>query len=203
MLRVGLSGGYATGKSYVASELERLGAKVIYADELGHEVLLPLGEAYAATLQLFGPGILGVDGLIDRKKLAQVVFGHPEQLKQLTDIVHPGVRRMEARLAAEYATRDPLAIVVTEAGILIETGRYKDFDSLIVTVCSLETQIRRGIKRDHLTRDEVLERIGRQIPSEQKQAYAHYVVNTDGPKSATIPQVQRIFSELSELASKT
>jgi dephospho-CoA kinase len=203
MLRVGLTGGYATGKSYVASELERLGAKVIYADVLGHDVLLPSGEAYAATLQLFGPSILGVDGLIDRKKLAQVVFGHPEQLKQLTDIVHPGVRRLEARLAAEYAARDPHAIVVTEAAILIETGRYKDFDRLIVTVCSLETQIRRGIKRDHLTRDEVLERIGRQIPSEQKQAYAQYVVNTDGPKSATIPQVQRIFSELSELASKT
>jgi len=202
MLRVGLTGGYATGKSYVAGELERLGAKIIYADMLGHEVLLPSGEAYAAVLQLFGPDILAADGLIDRKKLAEIVFGHSEQLKLLTDIVHPGVRRLEAKLVAEYAERDPCAVIVTEAAILIETGRYKDFDRLIVTVCSLETQIRRGIKRDRLSRGEVLERIGRQMPSDQKQTYAHYVVNTDGPKAATTARVEAIFSEL-KLASNT
>jgi dephospho-CoA kinase len=203
MLRVGLTGGYATGKSYVAGELERLGAKVIYADVLGHEVLLPSGEAYAPAVQLFGQGILGTDDLIDRKKLAQLVFGYPDRLKRLSDLVHPGVRRLEARLAAEHAELNPHAIIVTEAAILIETGRYKDFDRLIVTVCSLETQIRRGIKRDRLTREEVLERIGRQMPSDQKQNYAHYVVNTDGPKSVTVTHVKRIFSELSELASNT
>jgi dephospho-CoA kinase len=203
MLRVGLTGGYATGKSYVARELERLGAKVIYADLLGHEVLLPSGEAYAAALQLFGPHILNSDGLIDRKKLAELVFGHPEQLKQLSDIVHPGVRRLEAKLAAGYRELDSRAVIVTEAAILIETGRYKEFDRLIVTVCSLETQILRGIKRDRLSRAEVLDRIGRQMPSDQKQTYAHYVVNTDGPKEVTTARVEEIFAELSRLASNT
>lgn len=203
MLRVGLTGGYATGKSYVAGELERLGAKIIYADRLGHEVLLPSGEAYAPTLRLFGPDILGVDGLIDRRRLGQIVFGRPEQLKELSDIVHPGVRRLEAKLVAAYVGRDPGAVVVTEAAILIETGRYKDFDRLIVTVCSLETQILRAIKRDHISRGEVMERVGRQMPSDQKQAYAHYVVNTDGPKTATAARVASIYSELSKLASNT
>ena len=203
MLRVGLTGGYATGKSYAAGELERLGAKIIYADRLGHEVLLPSGEAYAPALQLFGPDILASDGLIDRRRLAQIVFGHPERLKQLSDLVHPGVRRQEAKLVAEYAERDPRAVIVTEAAILIETGRYKGFDRLIVTVCSLETQIRRAIKRDGVSRDEVMERIGRQMPSDQKQTYAHYVVNTDNLKAVTRARVETIFSELSKLASNT
>jgi dephospho-CoA kinase len=203
MLRVGLAGGYATGKTYVASELERLGAKVIYADMLGHEVLLPTGEGYAEVVEMFGPEILDSERLIDRKKLAQRVFGHPEQLKHLTDIVHPGVRRLEAKLVDAYRERDPRAIIVTEAAILIETGRYKEFDRLIVTVCSLDTQILRGIKRDRLSRAEVLERIGRQMPSDQKQGYADYVVNTDGPKDITVVRVQEIFAELSKLASNT
>jgi dephospho-CoA kinase len=203
MLRVGLTGGYATGKSYVAGELERLGAKVIYADRLGHEVLLPSGEAYAPALQLFGPDILAADGLIDRRRLGQIVFGRAERLKQLSDIVHPGVRRLEAKLVAAYAERDPRAVIVTEAAILIETSRYKDFDRLIVTVCSAETQILRAIKRDHISRDEVMERVGRQMPSDQKQAYAHYVVNTDGPKAATAARVEAIYSELTRLASNT
>jgi dephospho-CoA kinase len=199
MLRVGLTGGYATGKSYVASELERLGAKIIYADTLGHEVLLPSGEAYAPALRLFGPDILAADGLIDRRRLGQIVFGRPEQLKQLSDIVHPGVRRLEEKLVAAYVEREPRAVIVTEAAILIETGRYKDFDRLIVTVCSPETQILRAIKRDHVSRDEVMERVGRQMPSDQKAAYAHYVVNTDGPKTATAARVESIYSELSKL----
>jgi dephospho-CoA kinase len=203
MLRVGLTGGYATGKSYVAGEFERLGAKVIYADVLGHEVLLPSGDGYGPALHLFGPGILNSDRLIDRKKLAARVFGNPEQLKQLSDIVHPGVRRLEAKLVAGYREADPRAIIVTEAAILIETGRYKEFDRLIVTVCSLETQILRGIKRDQLSRAEVLERIGRQMPSDQKQAYAHYVVSTDGPKNTTAERVQEIFADLGKLASNT
>lgn len=201
MLRVGLTGGYATGKSFVAGELERLGAKIIYADVLGHEVLLPSGDGYAPALALFGPDILDSDRLIDRKKLADRVFGRPEQLKQLSDIVHPGVRRLEAKLVAAYRELDPRAIIVTEAAILIETGRYKEFDRLIVTVCSLETQILRGIKRDRISRAEVLERIGRQMPSDEKRAYAHYVVDTDGPKNRTAERVEEIFVGLSKLAS--
>jgi dephospho-CoA kinase len=203
MLRVGLTGGYATGKSFVARELQRLGAKIIYADELGHEVLLPSGEAYAGALELFGPEILGADGLIDRKKLAQLVFASPAKLQRLSDLVHPAVRVLESRLVEEYARENPHAVIVTEAAILIETGRYKDFDRLIVTVCSIETQIVRGMKRDGVSREEALERIGRQIPSDEKQGYAHYVVNTDGPKSATVVQVEAIFSELRKLASGT
>jgi dephospho-CoA kinase len=202
MLRVGLTGGYATGKSYVASELERLGANVIYADTLGHEVLLPSGEGYTPALERFGPGILGDNGLIDRRKLAHIVFDNPELLKQLSEIVHPAVYRLESKLVDAYKERNPHAVVVTEAAILIETGRYKTFHRLIVTTCSPETQIARGMKRDGLSREEVLNRMQRQIPASDKETYAHYVVNTDAPKPVTSARVKEIYSELAALAAK-
>src|SRR5437660_5258713 len=95
MLRVGLTGGYATGKSFVARQLASLGCHLIYADELGHRVLEPGGDAYAPVLQLFGPGVLSADGAIDRKKLGSIVFSDPQKLADLTAIVHPAVYKLE------------------------------------------------------------------------------------------------------------
>jgi dephospho-CoA kinase len=203
MLRVGLTGGYATGKSFVAGELERLGCNLIYADKLGHDVLLPSGPGYAAAINEFGRGILGDDGLIDRRKLGQLVFARPDLLAKLNSIVHPGVYAMEAELIDRYTRQDPHAIVVTEAAILIETGRYKVFDRVIVTVCAPETQINRGMKRDRLTRQEVLDRIGRQMRLDEKRKYAHFLVDTDGPKAETLGQIETVFTQLKELAERT
>jgi dephospho-CoA kinase len=203
MLRVGLTGGYATGKTFVAGELERLGCLLIYADELGHQVLLPSGEGYIPALQEFGPEILGEGQLIDRKKLAQRVFSKPDLLGRLSKIVHPAVHRLENALIANFATSHEHPIVVTEAAILIETGRYETFDRILLTVCSPETQIRRGMKRDGLSRQEVLDRMARQMPSDEKRAYAHYVVDTDASKIETVARVERIYASLEALARKT
>jgi dephospho-CoA kinase len=203
MLRVGLTGGYATGKSFVAAEFERLGCKLIYADKLGHEVLLPSGEGHAPAVALFGRQILGEDGDIDRKKLGEIVFTRPDLLMKLTEIVHPAVHRLESHLISSYSRENPHAIIVTEAAILIETGRYKTFDRLVVTVCSEKTQINRGMKRDHLTSEEIAGRLRQQMPAAEKPRYAHYVVNTDHPKAETVVRVQSIFEELRVLASKT
>lgn len=202
MLRVGLTGGYATGKSFVAAEFERLGCRVIYADKLGHEVLLRSGEANVPVQVLFGSKILSANGDIDRKALAEIVFQNPDLLQRLTAIIHPAVYRLEQHLVEQYATADPRAIIFTEAAILIETGRYKTFDRLVVTYCSEETQIARGMKRDHLTREEILGRLARQMPAAEKQRYANYVVNTDRHKDETAVQVQVIFEELRALASQ-
>lgn len=201
MLRVGLTGGYATGKSFVANELERLGCRLIYADKLGHEALLPSGEAYRAIIQLFGHDILS-DGLIDRKKLGQIAFGHPDRLNRLSELIHPAVFHAEEKLVREYARLDPSVIVVIEAAILIETGRYKILDRIIVTTCSAETQIVRAMKRDGLTREQVAARLANQMPLEEKSRYADYLVNTDGPKEATLAGVNQIFAQLRELADK-
>jgi dephospho-CoA kinase len=200
MIKVGLTGGYATGKSFVAGELERLGCHIIHADLLGHEVLQPTGEAYKPTVEAFGSGILDPDGVIDRKKLAGIVFANPELLKKLNGFVHPAVIRREEELIQDYAKANPNGITVIEAAILIETGRHAAFDRLILTVCDEETQIARGMKRDHLTREQVSARIGAQLPADEKKRYADYVVDTSGAKQETVRQVEKIARELREAA---
>jgi dephospho-CoA kinase len=200
MLKVGLTGGYATGKSLVAKELERLGCHLIYADELGHQVLQPDGELYAATVETFGREILNADGTIDRRRLGEIVFASPELLEKLSGLVHPAVIRLEERLLEEFQREDPHGIAVVEAAILIETGRYAVFDRVILTSCDKETQIARGIKRDHATREQVLARLGKQLPLSEKQRHAHYVVDTSGPKQETARQVERVYRELKDIA---
>jgi dephospho-CoA kinase len=200
MLKVGLTGGYATGKSFVASALEHLGALVIYADRLGHAALEMSGEAYGATVDAFGPGILQPDGSIDRKLLGVRVFASPELLQQLNSFVHPAVFRAEKKMLEGWETEHPRGIAVIEAAILIETGRQTFFDRMIVTSCAQEAQISRGMKRDHLTRDEVLTRLARQLPSVDKEKYANYIIDTNGTKENTLRQVDVMFQELKQLA---
>jgi dephospho-CoA kinase len=201
MLKVGLTGGYATGKTFVASELERLGCHVLYADRLGHLVLEPDGEAYVPTVEAFGPSILNADGTINRKRLGELVFGSPERLEKLTGFVHPAVFRLEERFENEFAVADPGGISVYEAAILIETGRYARFDRLILTDCALEVQIARGMKRDGFSRDEVLQRLSRQLPFEEKKKHAHFVIDTSGEKADTLRQISVVFCELKKIAS--
>lgn len=200
MLKVGLTGGYASGKSFVAGELRRLGCHVIHADLLGHAVLQPGAAAYHRAVEAFGSGILTPGGDIDRKKLAAVVFSRPELLETLNSFVHPAVIELEEEMLTGFAAEDPRGITVIEAAILIETGRDRMFDRLILTACDEETQIARGMKRDHLTREQVLERLARQLPLEEKKRHAHYVVDTSGEKQDTIRQVEAIFSDLKRLA---
>ncbi|HEX4772477.1 MAG TPA: dephospho-CoA kinase [Bryobacteraceae bacterium] len=200
MLLVGLTGGYATGKSFVASDLERRGCHLIYADKLGHQVLLPGGEAYAQAIATFGNEVLANDGSIDRKKLGAIVFEHPEELAKLTAIVHPAVFRLEEKLIAQYLEQDPSGIVVIEAAILIESGRAGRFDRLILTTCDEETQIRRGMRRDGVTREQALARIARQIPLEEKRPFAHFVIDTSGTKEDTVRQLDSVFEKLKMLA---
>ena len=199
MLKVGLTGGYATGKSFVAGELARLGCHLIYADKLGHEVLLRGNEAYGPTVELFGAEILGPDGEIDRRKLGAIVFASPGLLARLTAIVHPAVFRLEEQMLRDIDGQDPTGIAVIEAAILIESGRANIFDRLLLTTCDEEIQIARGIKRDGVTREEALARIARQMPFEDKKQFAHYVIDTSSSKEETLRRIQGIFAELKAL----
>ncbi len=199
MLKVGLTGGYASGKSFVAATLQDLGCHLIHADKLGHAVLERYGEAYQPALELFGPEILSPDGAIDRKQLGSIVFASPDLLEKLTAIVHPAVFRLEEKLLAHLAEVDPEGIAVIEAAILIETGRYRAFDRIILTVCSRDAQIARGITRDGLTREQVLARLSQQMPNEEKQRYADYVIDTERSKAATLGKTRKVFFELMQL----
>jgi dephospho-CoA kinase len=196
MLRVGLTGGYASGKSFVGAKLVELGCHLLQADEAGHLVLQPGGEAYEPVVKEFGKGILNPDGTINRRLLAAEVFDKPERLATLNSLVHPPVIRREEAFMAEVATHDPHGIAVVEAAILIETGSYKRFDRVIVTVCDEECQIKRAMHRDGLSREEILARLRRQMPLGEKQKYADYVIDTSESKDDTVKKVEAVYTSL-------
>lgn len=196
MLRVGLTGGLASGKSFVGHALADLGCLLIQADELGRQVQEPGAEAYDGIVGEFGREILTGEGRIDRRKLAGIVFHDPERLKRLNALVHPHVYQRQRKIEQEFATSHPDGIAVTEAAILIETGSYRDYDRLIVATCRLDQQVERAMARDHLTREEVLDRMRRQMPLEEKVRYADYVIDTSGPKQDTFAQTRAVYESL-------
>jgi dephospho-CoA kinase len=196
MLRVGLTGGLACGKSFVGQALADLGCHLLQADQLGHEVLAPGGEAYAAVVREFGAGVLTADGEIDRRALAAQVFGDDERLALLNSLVHPPVMRREEAWLARVAAADPHGIAVVEAAILIETGSYQRFDKLILVTCHEEQQVQRAMKRDGAARAEVLARIRRQMPLSEKRMFADFIVDTSGAKEETLRQTRAVYETL-------
>jgi dephospho-CoA kinase len=200
MLRVGLTGGLASGKSLVGRALADLGCYVIEADVLGRQVLEQGGETYDAVIAAFGKEILEPDGKINRRRLAAIVFADnadaQQQLAKLNALVHPHVKLRERDLANEYAREHPDGIVVTEAAILVETGSYKEYDRLIVAVCRPEQQIERSMERDGVSREEVLRRLRRQMPLEEKVKYADFIIDTSGSKEDTLQQVRTVYEAL-------
>jgi dephospho-CoA kinase len=199
MLKVGLTGGLASGKSSVGRALAGLGCLVVRNDELGHQALEPDGAAYQGVIQEFGTGILNPDGKIDRRKLAALVFHDAGQLAKLNALVHPPVRARTRELLEEYASSHPRGIAIVEAAIMIETGSFRDYAKLIVAVCSREEQIRRAMARDGSSREEVLERLSRQMPLDEKVKYADYVIDTSGTKENTLAQVRAVYASLKTL----
>jgi dephospho-CoA kinase len=198
VLRVGLTGGLACGKSFVGHALADLGCYLIEADKLGHEVMMPGAEAYDAIVQEFGPEILD-DARISRRKLSGIVWHNPERLQKLNSLVHPPVQQREESRMAEIAGADPGAIVVVEAAILVETGRYKSFDRLIVVTCAAEQQMERALERGSYKKEEILARLSRQLPLEDKLRVADYVIDTSGSKEATLEQVRTVYAALRTL----
>jgi dephospho-CoA kinase len=202
MLRVGLTGGLGCGKTFVAAELERLGCKVVRADQLGHEVLSPGGPAFKPAIGLFGASILNPNGQIDRARLASIVFEDAAKLEALNAIVHPAVRLLEEALFSSIAAEDPAAIGVLEAAILIENGSYCTYDELIVVWCEPFLQVQRALERDPLAdRTTVMARLARQMPVLEKRKYADFLIDTNGTKQDTLRQTRHVFIELKKLVT--
>lgn len=199
MLRVALTGGLASGKSFVGRTLRDLGCHLIQADELGHQVLLRGGEAYDVVVAEFGTQILDDQGEIKRRRLAAEVFADPAKLARLNELVHPPVRARTEALLAAFVAQDPNGIAVVEAAIHIETGGYRHYDKLILAFCSEDQQIERAMSRDGASRQEVLARLARQMPLSEKRKYAHYVIDTSGSKEDTVRQTQEVYASLRSL----
>lgn len=194
---VGLTGGIATGKSTVAGFLRELGVPVVDADKLAHEVMAPGGAAHQDLVQYFGPRVLGADGQIDRKWLSEVVFGDVAKRSALNAIVHPKVAKLSAeRIAA--LSRSGVPYVVYEAALLVEVGRDKDFDALIVVHSDPEVQAQRLVTRDGLSPPAVQARLAAQAPAHKKLAAADIVVHNQGTLAELRKEVRRVHETLSK-----
>jgi dephospho-CoA kinase len=196
MLKVGLTGGLASGKSFVGEALAGYGCLVVEADELGHAALSPGGEAHDAVIREFGASIVDETGEIDRHRLAELVFDQPDKLARLNALVHPPVVRREEEMAAEFARRSPEGIFVVEAAILIETGSYERFDRLILVICTEEQQVERAMRREGAVEAVVRARLSRQMPIEDKRKFAHFVIDTSGTKENTLRQTHAVYQAL-------
>jgi dephospho-CoA kinase len=201
VLKVGLTGGLACGKTFVGEELERLGCLLIQADELGHAVLEPDGEAYPGVVREFGPSILTADGRVDRAALAAQAFGDPRRLARLNALVHPPVVRREAELMARYAAGHPDGIAVVEAAILIEGGASARFDKMIVVACGEVQQVERAMRRPGAVESGVRARLGRQMPLDEKRKFADFVIDTNGEKEDTLRQTRAVYQALRRFQS--
>lgn len=199
MLRVALTGGLASGKSFVGKTLQSLGCCLVQADVLGHEVLMPGAEAYATVVSHFGSAILNAEGFIERRKLAAEVFGNTARLSLLNSLVHPPVRERTERILREFEEREAKGIAVVEAAIHIETGGYRNFARLILAFCRPEQQMERAMERDGATREEVEARLSRQMPLAEKRKFAHFVIDTSGTKDETVRQTREVYLQLRRL----
>jgi len=201
VLRVGLTGGIACGKSHVAARLAAGGLHVLDLDQIAREVTAPDGAAYAGVVAAFGRGILLPDGTIDRRALGARVFGDPAARERLNAVVHPKVRDEEARRSAALLAR-PGSVVVVEAALFVESGIHLRFDRLVVAHCEPAEQLRRLMARDGFDEAAARARIAAQMPVEEKRRFAHCVVDTSGAVEATHAATDRLAAELRALASR-
>lgn len=199
MLKVGLTGGIASGKSYVVSVLRELGCEVVDADLVAHQVMEPGRPAYDDVVAHFGREILGPDGGIDRTRLGAIVFADPKEREKLNSIVHPRVYEAQMNWMIEVYQRNPRVIAVIDAALMIETGSYRRFDKIVVVHCAPEIQLERLMHRNQMTREEALARISAQMPAAEKLKYADFNIDTSGSFEDTRRQVEALYQALSQL----
>jgi dephospho-CoA kinase len=196
MLLVGLTGGVASGKTTVAKILEEEGAQIIAADQIARELVNPGSPASQELVQAFGRDILREDGTLDRKKMADKIFSDPEQRNLLERILHPKIKEEIRRKVREAVKRDPEAIVVIDAALLLEVGDHREMDEVIVVTSKAEQQIKRLENRDGLTPEEAKKILGSQIPQEEKLKAANIVIRNDGGLEETVQRTREVFYEL-------
>ena len=196
MLRVGLTGSIGVGKSFVASVFVELGCHVVDADQTAREVVMPGTPGLKALTEVFGEEILNPDGTLDRKQLGAVVFNDESQRQRLNHILHPFIIVRQDEIMKAWEAEDPDGIGIIDAALMIESGGYKRFDKLIVVHCRPEVQLERLMLRDKLSRDEALRRINSQMPQEEKQKFADYLIDTSDGFELTRTRTVEVHNQL-------
>jgi dephospho-CoA kinase len=195
MIKVALTGGIATGKSYVLGRFRALGVAVLDADELAHGVTAAGTEASDAIAQRFGRDMLDASGAVDRRKLGRIVFADASSRRDLEAIVHPAVYRAIAAALRGLERLGDTSLVVIDIPLLYETGRQGDFDAVIATVCSEATQVARLVGRG-MTEAEARQRMAAQMPAEEKASRADLTIRTDGSFEETDRAVEASLRKL-------
>jgi dephospho-CoA kinase len=194
MKLIGLTGGIGSGKSTVAALLAARGVPILDADQLAREVVAPGGPAYRAVADAW-PAAIGPDGGIDRKRLGAIIFADPAARARLEAITHPHIQELSQRRAAALAAGGH-PFTIYEASLLVESGRHRELDGLIVVRASPEAQVARVVRRDGLSEREARARIDAQLPLADKLRVATHVIDNDGDLAATEAQVDRLLVEL-------
>ncbi|MBL8151918.1 MAG: dephospho-CoA kinase [Blastocatellia bacterium] len=200
MLKVGLTGGIAVGKSTVSQTLTGLGCYVLDADQVARLVVEPHKQGYEKIVAEFGLEVLASDGRLDRVKLGQIVFNDESQRKKLNQILHPIIIEEQEQLFAEFEAKSPNSIGIIDASLMIETGSYKRFEKIVVVHCSKEIQLSRLMARNQYSLQEAEARIASQMPNSEKLKYADFVIDTNGTIGETKKQTVKVFHSLKQLA---
>ena len=203
MLKVGLTGGIACGKSYVLREFEKMGVCGIDADRIAHEVILRGRPAYLQILERFGRNVLAEDGEIDRKRLGSLIFSDASARLALNAIVHPYIWEEQDRLFERLEAEGAAQIAMVDAALMIETGSWRRYDALVVVHCRRELQISRLMARDRIDQAEAERRVDSQLPAVEKVKHADYVIENSGTRSQTLKQIADTFSRLTARAAKS
>ena len=219
MLKVGLTGGIAAGKSIVGEMFVALGAHLVQADRIAHSLMQPGEAVYNEVVRHFGREILNPDLSINRAKLAELAFGRPGDSKdkrapgirqsrvdELNRIVHPAVIRSQDEWMHEMGRQDPHAVAMVEAALILEAGAAEHFNRIIVVTCRAEQRVARFATRQKIdldaARKEVARRMAAQLPDEQKIKAAHYVIDNSGALDHTREQVRQAWQKLQAEAEK-
>jgi dephospho-CoA kinase len=204
VLRVALTGGIATGKSYCLSRFAKLGAQTIDADLLARDAVAPGSAGFDAVVRRFGRSILQPGGDLDRSKLGQIVFEDPEARRDLEAIVHPAVYAAISAwfdgLAQRSAPNERQVVAIADIPLLFETDRHHEFEQVVVAACPPDRQIERLLARG-LSRSAAEQRIAAQLPIEEKAGRGDYVIDTSGTFERTAAQVDRVWTALTSLAA--
>ena len=201
MLKVGLTGSIAVGKSFVCSIFRELGCHVLDADITAREVVLPGSKGLDEIVKYFGSDILAATGELDRSKLGKLVFVDEKKRRLLNSIVHPLVIEAQDEWIRSIEPADPGGVAIVDAALMIESGAYRRFDKLIVVYCNPEIQLERLMARQSITEAEARERTATQMSQEEKKRYADFLIDTSNGFDDTRRQTIEIYKQLRLLAS--
>ncbi|MFL6228882.1 MAG: dephospho-CoA kinase [Pyrinomonadaceae bacterium] len=202
MLRVGLTGSIAVGKSFVARTLAELGCAVLDADETAREVVAPGTVGLRAIVEAFGAEVLSEGGELDRARLGAIVFADAEQRERLNSILHPLIIAAQDEWMKQRERETPRGVCVIDAALMIETGSFRRFDRVVVAHCRPEVQLERLMSRNQLSREEAERRIAAQMPQGEKMRHADFLIDTSDGFDDTRRQVEAVYEKLLALASE-